>query len=93
VADVAFKALTAGLGVAMIYLTVTFFINVYRGFSWHSAQPVISQNSFLCFFTMFPLDISFSLMISIACAVHVHFLLTGVYNNNNNKAFISNKLG
>jgi hypothetical protein len=56
VADVAFKALTAGLGVATIYLTATFSINVYRGFSWHSAQSVISQKLFLCLLTTFPLN-------------------------------------
>ncbi|OAY81150.1 hypothetical protein ACMD2_22727 [Ananas comosus] len=38
--DVAFKVFTAGLGVATLYLTVTFSINVYRGLSWHSAQSV-----------------------------------------------------
>lgn len=49
VLDVAFKALTAGLGVATIYLTVTFSVNVYRGFTWHSAQSVISQTHLLLF--------------------------------------------
>ncbi|KAL3835143.1 hypothetical protein ACJIZ3_009879 [Penstemon smallii] len=34
----AFKAFTAGLGVATIYLTATFSVNVYRGIAWHSAQ-------------------------------------------------------
>nr|ABF99629.1 hypothetical protein LOC_Os03g60950 [Oryza sativa Japonica Group] len=38
VADVAFKALTAGLGVATLYLAGTFSVNVYRGLSWHSEQ-------------------------------------------------------
>ncbi|OAY80042.1 hypothetical protein ACMD2_24522 [Ananas comosus] len=38
--DVAFKVFTAGLGVATLYLTVTFSINVYRGLSWHSAQSI-----------------------------------------------------
>ncbi|KAF8757363.1 hypothetical protein HU200_010878 [Digitaria exilis] len=40
VADLAFKALTAGLGVATIYLAGTFSVNVYRGLSWHSEQSV-----------------------------------------------------
>jgi hypothetical protein len=40
VADVAFKALTAGLGVATLYLAGTFSVNVYRGLSWHSEQSV-----------------------------------------------------
>ncbi|KAF3326021.1 hypothetical protein FCM35_KLT09101 [Carex littledalei] len=43
VVDVAFKALTAGLGVATIYLTVTFSVNVYRGFTWHSAQSKLEK--------------------------------------------------
>ncbi|KAL7115162.1 hypothetical protein ACP275_04G167700 [Erythranthe tilingii] len=38
VGDLAFKAFTAGLGVATIYLTATFSFNVYRGLAWHSAQ-------------------------------------------------------
>ncbi|KAI8003610.1 GDSL esterase/lipase [Camellia lanceoleosa] len=38
--DWAFKAFTAGLGVATIYLAATFFVNVYRGFSWHNAESV-----------------------------------------------------
>nr|CAB3492640.1 unnamed protein product [Digitaria exilis] len=40
VTDLAFKALTAGLGVATIYLAGTFSVNVYRGLSWHSEQSV-----------------------------------------------------
>ncbi|GMP69320.1 hypothetical protein CsSME_00028626 [Camellia sinensis var. sinensis] len=36
--DWAFKAFTAGLGVATIYLAAIFSINVYRGLSWHNAQ-------------------------------------------------------
>ncbi|TVU44341.1 hypothetical protein EJB05_03777 [Eragrostis curvula] len=40
VADLAFKALTAGLGVATIYLAGTFSVNVYRGLAWHSEQSV-----------------------------------------------------
>ncbi|KAL5209727.1 hypothetical protein ABZP36_005350 [Zizania latifolia] len=43
VADVAFKALTAGLGVATLYLAATFSVNVYRGLSWHSEQSVSKQ--------------------------------------------------
>ncbi|KAL2515840.1 Uncharacterized protein Fot_29811 [Forsythia ovata] len=38
VGDWAFKAFTAGLGVATIYLAATFSVNVYRGLAWHSAQ-------------------------------------------------------
>ncbi|CAL5341659.1 unnamed protein product [Camellia sinensis] len=34
----AFKAFTAGLGVATIYLAATFSVNVYHGLSWHNAQ-------------------------------------------------------
>jgi hypothetical protein len=40
VGDLAFKALTAGLGVATLYLAGTFSVNVYRGLSWHSEQSV-----------------------------------------------------
>ncbi|KAK4375632.1 hypothetical protein RND71_006309 [Anisodus tanguticus] len=36
--DLVFKAFAAGLGVTTIYLTATFSVNVYRGFSWHKAQ-------------------------------------------------------
>ncbi|KAK3031756.1 hypothetical protein RJ639_036636 [Escallonia herrerae] len=38
--DWAFKAFTAGLGVATVYLTATFSVNVYRGLAWHKAQTV-----------------------------------------------------
>uniref|UniRef100_A0A0D3BHX7 Uncharacterized protein n=1 Tax=Brassica oleracea var. oleracea TaxID=109376 RepID=A0A0D3BHX7_BRAOL len=38
--DWSFKAFTAGLGLATIYLTTTFSVNVYRGLSWHNAQSV-----------------------------------------------------
>ena len=38
--DMAFKALTAGLGVTTIYLAATFSFNVYRGLAWHSEQSV-----------------------------------------------------
>ncbi|PWZ36991.1 Serine/threonine-protein kinase SAPK10 [Zea mays] len=36
--DLAFKALTGGLGVTTLYLATTFPVNVYRGLSWHSEQ-------------------------------------------------------
>ncbi|CAN4100465.1 unnamed protein product [Withania somnifera] len=39
--DLVFKAFVAGLGVATIYLTATFSVNVYRGLSWHKAQSVL----------------------------------------------------
>jgi hypothetical protein len=40
VMDMAFKALTAGLGVTTLYLAGTFSVNVYRGLAWHSEQSV-----------------------------------------------------
>lgn len=40
VGDLVFKALTAGLGVATLYLAATFSVNVYRGLSWHNEQSV-----------------------------------------------------
>jgi hypothetical protein len=40
VGDLAFKAVTAGLGVATLYLAATFPVNVYRSLSWHSEQSV-----------------------------------------------------
>nr|DAD34733.1 TPA_asm: hypothetical protein HUJ06_005373 [Nelumbo nucifera] len=43
VGDWAFKAFTAGLGVATIYLTATFSVNVYRGLAWHNAQSKIDK--------------------------------------------------
>ncbi|MCL7028452.1 hypothetical protein MKW94_029781 [Papaver nudicaule] len=43
VGDLAFKAFTAGLGVATIYLTATFSANVYTGISWHKAQQFTSS--------------------------------------------------
>ncbi|KGN64278.1 hypothetical protein Csa_014049 [Cucumis sativus] len=43
--DWAFKAFTAGLGVATIYLTATFSVNVYRGLSWHKAQSKINNDN------------------------------------------------
>ncbi|CAI0399047.1 unnamed protein product [Linum tenue] len=39
-ADWSFKGFTAALGVATVYLTATFSVNVYRGLSWHKAQTV-----------------------------------------------------
>ncbi|KAL4185265.1 hypothetical protein AMTRI_Chr10g229860 [Amborella trichopoda] len=44
VGDVAFKVFSAGLGVATIYLTATFSVNVYRGYSWHRAQSFCFQS-------------------------------------------------
>uniref|UniRef100_A0A161ZTD2 Uncharacterized protein n=1 Tax=Daucus carota subsp. sativus TaxID=79200 RepID=A0A161ZTD2_DAUCS len=41
--DWAFKAFTAGLGVATIYLTASFSFNVYRGLAWHNAQSKIEE--------------------------------------------------
>ncbi|KAL9254616.1 hypothetical protein AKJ16_DCAP13128 [Drosera capensis] len=38
VGDWAFKGFTAALGVATVYLGVTFSVNVYRGLSWHNSQ-------------------------------------------------------
>ncbi|CAA0836091.1 Unknown protein [Striga hermonthica] len=40
IGDWAFRAFTAGLGVATIYLAATFSVNVYRGLAWHSAQSI-----------------------------------------------------
>ncbi|KAF3778876.1 hypothetical protein EJ110_NYTH42685 [Nymphaea thermarum] len=45
--DVAFKVLTGGLGVATIYLTGVCAVNLFRGFSWHTSQPVCLLPSFL----------------------------------------------
>ncbi|KAF5459839.1 hypothetical protein F2P56_019753 [Juglans regia] len=42
--DLAFMAFTAGLGVATIYLSATFSVNVYRGLAWHNAQPKKNEN-------------------------------------------------
>ncbi|PKI63162.1 hypothetical protein CRG98_016347 [Punica granatum] len=41
--DWAFKAFTAGLGIATVYLAGTFSVNVYRGLSWHNAQSKIEK--------------------------------------------------
>ncbi|KAK4794037.1 hypothetical protein SAY86_012031 [Trapa natans] len=41
--DWAFKAFTAGLGVATVYLAATFSVNVYRGLSWHNAQSKMEK--------------------------------------------------
>ncbi|TKY55150.1 hypothetical protein E2542_SST19564 [Spatholobus suberectus] len=43
VGDYAFKAFTATLGIATIYLTATFSVNVYRGLSWHNAQSKLDK--------------------------------------------------
>ncbi|KAK4264268.1 hypothetical protein QN277_025471 [Acacia crassicarpa] len=43
VGDYAFKAVTAGLGLATIYLTATLSVNFYRGFSWHHAQSKLER--------------------------------------------------
>ncbi|KAF1887799.1 hypothetical protein Lal_00023807 [Lupinus albus] len=51
VGDYAFKAFTATLGAATVYLTATFSVNVYTGLAWHNAQSIIrirSLNSCLC---------------------------------------------
>ncbi|CAN4099335.1 unnamed protein product [Withania somnifera] len=42
--DLVFKAFASGLGVATIYLTATFSVNVYRGLSWHKAQSVTNHS-------------------------------------------------
>ncbi|KAJ4895628.1 Uncharacterized protein Rs2_22422 [Raphanus sativus] len=41
--DWSFKAFTAGLGFATIYLTATFSVNVYRGLSWHNSQSKLEM--------------------------------------------------
>ncbi|KAB2054912.1 hypothetical protein E1A91_A12G301500v1 [Gossypium mustelinum] len=41
--DWVFKGLTAGLGLATIYLTATFSVNVYRGLAWHNSQSKIEK--------------------------------------------------
>ncbi|KAL3374675.1 hypothetical protein AABB24_006256, partial [Solanum stoloniferum] len=38
--DWAFKAFSAGLGVATIFFAATFSANVYRGLSWHNRQSI-----------------------------------------------------
>ncbi|KAL2321900.1 hypothetical protein Fmac_026279 [Flemingia macrophylla] len=43
VGDYAFKAFTATLGIATIYLAATFSVNVYRGLSWHNAQTKLEK--------------------------------------------------
>ncbi|KAH6781516.1 hypothetical protein C2S52_001724 [Perilla frutescens var. hirtella] len=47
IGDWAFKAFTAGLGAATIYLTATFSINVYRGLNWHNAQTKAEKEGIL----------------------------------------------
>ncbi|KAM6569831.1 hypothetical protein CsatB_017816 [Cannabis sativa] len=41
--DWAFKAFTASLGVATVYLTATFSVNVYKGLAWHKAQSKLEN--------------------------------------------------
>ncbi|KAK8257031.1 hypothetical protein V6Z12_1Z009900 [Gossypium hirsutum] len=60
--DWAFKGLTAGLGLATIYLTATFSVNVYRGLAWHNSQSVISCTPFFVFFGAFHQSIFVCLM-------------------------------
>ncbi|CAI9096941.1 OLC1v1033205C1 [Oldenlandia corymbosa var. corymbosa] len=43
VGDWGFKAFTATLGVATIYLAGTFSVNVYRGLAWHSAESKLEK--------------------------------------------------
>lgn len=43
VGDWVFKGFTATLGVATIYLTATFSVNVYRGLSWHNSQSKLNN--------------------------------------------------
>ncbi|KAI8543536.1 hypothetical protein RHMOL_Rhmol08G0226200 [Rhododendron molle] len=43
--DWTFKAFTAGLGLATIYLAATFSANVYRGLSWHNAQSLFDKST------------------------------------------------
>ncbi|KAG5536778.1 hypothetical protein RHGRI_024266 [Rhododendron griersonianum] len=43
--DWTFKAFTAGLGLATIYLAATFSANVYRGLSWHNAQSPFDKST------------------------------------------------
>ena len=45
VMDTAFKALTAGLGVATLYLAGSFSFNVYRGLAWHSEQSKLEKEN------------------------------------------------
>ncbi|KNA12034.1 hypothetical protein SOVF_129470 [Spinacia oleracea] len=43
VGDWAFKGFTATLGLATIYLTTTFSLNVYKGLAWHNAQSKLKE--------------------------------------------------
>jgi len=63
--DWSFKAFTAGLGLATIYLTATFSFNVYRGLSWHNAQSVCFFSPFTCQFggSTFPLHYYFRFLL------------------------------
>ncbi|CAN4088195.1 unnamed protein product [Withania somnifera] len=38
--DWAFKAFSAGLGVATLFFAATFSLNVYHGLSWHNRKSV-----------------------------------------------------
>lgn len=44
--DWAFKAFSAGLGVATVFFAASFSANVYRGLSWHNRQSVIPVITF-----------------------------------------------
>ncbi|KAI4329574.1 hypothetical protein MLD38_027947 [Melastoma candidum] len=46
--DWGFKALTASLGVATLYLAATFSVNVFRGLSWHNSQSVENRQGSFC---------------------------------------------
>ncbi|GAB2269898.1 hypothetical protein Dimus_004817 [Dionaea muscipula] len=50
--DWAFKGVTAALGIATIYLGVTFSVNVYRGLAWHNSQTgkVLCKDCEFCVF-------------------------------------------
>nr|DAD31093.1 TPA_asm: hypothetical protein HUJ06_009944 [Nelumbo nucifera] len=76
VGDWAFKAFTAGLGVATIYLTATFSVNVYRGLAWHNAQSVrhhISSSSPLIQFLS--IDLSLSLFLPFPFSFIIFFVV------------------
>ncbi|KAK4735355.1 hypothetical protein R3W88_009616 [Solanum pinnatisectum] len=54
--DWAFKAFSAGLGVATIFFAATFSANVYRGLSWHNRQSSLCSFLFCsacCLLTLF----------------------------------------
>jgi hypothetical protein len=54
VMDMAFKALTAGLGATTLYLAATFSFNVYRGLAWHSEQSVSASAATPYLLLVFP---------------------------------------